>query len=74
MAILLLGNGINQNEKLVCSWDELLRTACNDDMKKQGKSAPKSILPSVDGLTMTLASISKSSMQSITILLKTEPS
>lgn len=37
MAILLLGNGINQNEELVCSWDELLKTACKDDMKKRGE-------------------------------------
>ena len=33
MAILLLGNGINQNESLACSWDDLLKTACKDDMK-----------------------------------------
>ena len=54
MAILLLGNGINQNESLVCSWDDLLKTACKDDMKKRGKSAASPVLPAVDGLTMTL--------------------
>lgn len=54
MAILLLGNGINQNEDLVCSWEDLLKTACNDDIKKQGKPVQSAKLPSVDGLTMTL--------------------
>lgn len=54
MAILLLGNGINQNEELVCSWDELLKTACKDDMKKKGGAVTPAVLPSVDGLTMTL--------------------
>ena len=54
MAILLLGNGINQNEHLVCLWDELMKIACSDDMKKRGKLCRSSVLPSVDGFTMTL--------------------
>ena len=62
MAILLLGNGLNQNEKLVCSWDELLDSTFEDEIN--GYDGTKSLqfdshkgvkkLPSVEGLTMTL--------------------
>ncbi len=69
MAVLLIGNGINRSEGFTCSWDDLLMSACKDAKKKTGKdgSAPaasgdttagsetsKSLLPSVEGLTMTL--------------------
>lgn len=54
MAVLLLGNGINQKEDLVCSWDDLLKRACSDDIIKKGESVPPDLLPSVEGLTMTL--------------------
>lgn len=62
MAVLLLGNGINQNEGLVCSWDDLLKESLGYDSCSAGAAVnsaamtkqQNNTLPSVDGMTMTL--------------------
>ena len=61
MAVIFAGNGINQNEGLVYSWEELLDKVVEylqSEKEKKGdsKAADKKKLerPKVDGLSMTM--------------------
>ena len=62
MAVLLLGNGINRNEGLVCSWEELFTSTFENDNKKcdttdsqiDESDSRADLFPSIEGLTMTL--------------------
>lgn len=53
MAVLLLGNGINLNEGLGFSWDELLESTLRDDIRDKSRESTIKF-PDVPGLTMTL--------------------
>ena len=61
MAVIFAGNGINQNEGLVYSWEDLLDKVVEylqseKEKKGDGKAADKKKLerPKVDGLSMTM--------------------
>lgn len=61
MSIIFVGNGINQNEGLVYSWEELLDKVVKDlqsekNKKSESKADTEEVLerPKVDGLSMTM--------------------
>ena len=62
MAVIFVGNGINQNEELVYSWEELLDNVVNSSQMGKSKSseivsAPEKTIqrPKVEGLSMTMS-------------------